>query len=591
MNGFFLELSIVMVFALVVSLIMQKIRQPLLIGYILTGIVVGPLFFNILSDNLNYDAFSHIGVALLLFIVGLHLNLKLIKEVGFISLVTGLGQVLFTSLFGFFIGILLGFSYTASALLAIGLTFSSTIIIVKLLSDKRDLDTLYGRIAVGFLLVQDLVAVILMMFIGTFLALGSTQGISAVLMKTLFFGVLAIAFTFLFSKYLMPYIMDKIANSQEMLFIFIITWCFALSSLFGFLGFSIEIGALIAGITLASSAYQFEISAKVKPLRDFFIILFFILIGSQMIPDLPAQSLETDSITERLSVIWERIDSLMIPAIVFSIFILIGNPLIVLILMTALGYSSRTGFLAGLTVAQISEFSLILGMMAKNAGFLTSSELSMLTFVGLFTITASTYMIMHGEGLFKRFEHILRKLEKKKLKDAKTVYSEKYDIIIFGYDRIGYNLVNAIERQNKRYLIIDHNPDLIKKLKEKGIHCLYGDASNTELLSELDFKDVKLVISTIPNNEVNILILSSIRKINKHSIVILTANHIDSALELYQLGTDYVIMPHFLGGEYVATLIERYSESFHHFLYEKIKHMKELNERKSFGHEHPKYEK
>lgn len=581
MSSFFVELSIVMTLAFILSFTMNKIKQPVLIGYILTGLIAGPLFLNILSSNDGYQTFSHIGVSLLLFIVGLNLNLKLIKDVGVISLITGIGQVLFTSFFGFVIAISLGFDPLPAIILAICLTFSSTIIIVKLLSDKKEIDTLYGRISMGFLLVQDFIAVIILMLISSFLNIDG-QSLEFIFIKTILLGLAALISTYFLSRYFIPTLIDKIATSQELLFIFIITWCFGLASLFQMLGFSIEIGALLAGITLASTSYQPEISARVKPLRDFFIVMFFILLGSQMIPNVPTTGIDT--IGEKLYFIYDSLNGLLVPAIIFSIFVLVGNPIIVLVLMLILGYSGRTGFLAGLTVAQISEFSLILALMSNQANYISRAEVSMLTLVGIITITASTYMIIYGNLIYKKFENVIKKFEKHNLKDkTQGPQGMKHDILIFGYNRIGNSLDKTIKNLKKETLIVDLDPRVIKHLKEKNINCLYGDASDVEFISEFNLKDVTLLVSTISELETNRLLLESIRETNKKATVILTATHIDHALELYKLGADYVILPHIIGGNYVSSLIEKYGIEMDNFIEEKMNHINELKDRKSTG--------
>ncbi len=588
MSSFFVELSIVMIIVLVVSLIVNKVKQPLLIGYILTGLMAGPLFLNILSSNEGYETFAHIGISLLLFIVGLHLNLKLIKEVGAISLITGLGQVIFTSIIGMGIAILFGYSLVASLLIAIALTFSSTIIIVKLLTDKKDLDTLYGKISMGFLIIQDLVAVIILMVISAFLNPSPDSNLYSLVLKTSIFAVIAVVLTYILSKAVLPRFLENISKSTELLFIFIITWCFGVSALFQKAGFSLEIGALLAGISLASSPYQFEISARVRPLRDFFIVMFFILLGSQMVP--PIDGIQDVTFSEKLGLITETLSPIIVPALIFSLFVLVGNPLIVLILMNLLGYSSRTGFLAGLTVAQISEFSLIMAMLGRDAGFLTVEEVSMITLVGIITITASTYMILHGNSIYKKFQPLLNKLERKKLKETSTkIQKEENEILIFGYDRIGYSLLKSIKKLKKSYVIIDYDPEIIKKLKSENINCIYGDASNIEFVSEFNLEAAKMFISTIPDIEINMLLLKQFKKRNNSATIIQTANQIDDALELYKEGSDYVILPHFLGGDYASTLIEKYAGNLQDFLSEKVNHISTLKERKEQGFEHPQH--
>ena len=591
MDGFFFELSIVMALVLLVSFFMNKIKQPLLIGYIFTGLIAGPLFLNILSSTKGYETFSHIGIALLLFIVGLHLNLKLIKEVGIVSLVTGVGQVVFTSIVGFIISYFLGFSIVSSMLIAVCLTFSSTIIIVKLLSDKKDIDTLYGKISMGFLIVQDLIAVIMLMAISAFLIPSDGSSISLMFLKTTITILIALVLTYILAKFVLPKLLKSIAKSTELLFIFVISWCLGVAAFFDYLGFSLEVGALLAGVALASSSYQFEISSKIRPLRDFFIVMFFILLGSQMVP--PIEGIEEVGYIEKLGLIGDAFSPIILPALVLSLFVLVGNPLIVLILMSILGYSSRTGFLAGLTVAQISEFGLILAMLGVQAGFLSMQELAMITLVGIITITGSTYMILNGNYLYNKFEPILKKFEKKKTKESNysKLQNKHYETLIFGYDRIGYSLLKSLDKLQKSYLVIDYDPEVIRKLKAKKINCLYGDASNIDFLEDFKFEESKLVISTIPDYEINTVLLATIREKNKKNNVILTSNNIDDALDLYKQGADYVILPHFLGGNYVSTLIENNYEDFSEILKEKIKHINDLKERKSFGHEHPRSKK
>ena len=587
MSGFFFELSLVMVLVLVISFIMEKIKQPLLIGYIFTGLIASPLFLDILGSHEGYETFSHIGIALLLFIVGLHLNLKLIKEVGLVSLVTGIGQVLFTSIVGLLLSLVLGFSFVASLLIAVCLTFSSTIIIVKLLSDKKDIDTLYGKISMGFLIVQDLIAVIILMTISAFISPDNSSNVGWLVFKTAAIIAVSILFTYVLSRTLIPKALHVISKSTELLFIFVITWCLSISALFDYLGFSLEVGALLAGVALASTQYQAEISSRIRPLRDFFIVMFFILLGSQMIP--PIEGIEAAGFGEKLSMIGEAFSPIFVPALLLSLFVLIGNPLIVLLLMSFLGYSSKTGFLAGLTVAQISEFGLILAMLGKEAGFLTTQEVSLITLVGIITITGSTYMILNGNYIYSLFSPLLRKLDNKKLKDSieSKIKKQHYEIIIFGYDRIGYSLLDTIQKLNRSYIIVDHDPEVIKKLKRHNINCAYGDASNIEFIDEFNYDETSLFVSTIPHYQTNVLLFSTLKEHNKGATVILTANFIDDALSLYSKGADYVILPHFLGGQYASTLIETYNGNFNMLMEEKLKHIKDLRQRKDFGHEHP----
>lgn len=568
-ESYFVNVSMIILVALGVSAVMRALKQPLIIGYIFTGIVVGPYFFDLLEANSAVGTFSQIGVALLLFTVGLHLNPKVIKEVGKVSLITGVGQVVFTSLIGFAISKLLGFSTMSSIYIAVALTFSSTIIIMKLLTDKGDLESVYGKIAVGFLIVQDIIAVFALMFISS-LSSGGAEVYSTIAM-TLLKGLIAVALLSVFSIYILPGITRVVAKSQEFLFLFSISWCMTLASLFQFLGFSLEIGALFAGTALSISPYSGEISSKLKPLRDFFIVLFFIIIGSQMVIGDIQQNL--------------------VPIVVFSLFILIGNPLIVMVLMGMLGHTKRNGFMAGLTVAQISEFSIILVSLGITVGHLNQEILSLVTMVGLLTIAGSTYMIMYSNKIYPYISGYLKIFEKKSTNNKKTSKAD-YDAILFGYNRIGFNILRAFKKIKEKYLVVDYNPETISALSKHRIPCIYGDAYDLEFLNdELDLRKAKLVISTIPEFETNMLLLESIKNKNPDAITILRAHRIDDALELYKKGADYVLTPHFLGGEYVANMISDFKTKESDYKKERKKHIKMLEDIEKRGKKHPEVEK
>jgi Kef-type K+ transport system membrane component KefB/Trk K+ transport system NAD-binding subunit len=566
----FLELGILIALTTIIAILVKVLRQPLIIGYILTGIIAGPYLLNLIRSDEIINIFSEIGIALLLFIVGIHLNPRVIKEVGLISLITGVGQVLFTSLIGFIIGISLGFNVIESIFISIAFAFSSTIIIMKLLTDKGDTEKLYGKIAIGFLIVQDFIAIIILMVITT---LSGDFTLGSFASQILITGTILLILLVLASIYVLPPVTKIIAKSQELLLLFSISWALALASLFYYLGFSMEIGALLAGITLSMSPYRYEIGFKLRPIRDFFIVLFFIFLGYQM----P----------------FESINEMIIPIIVFSVFILIGNPLIVIILMGLMGYTKRNSFLAGLTVAQISEFSIIvIGMAMKYYHNSIEKDILLLTTgVALITIAGSSYMIIYGQKIYPYVSKFLTVFEKKgKKKDEHKLYGdESHDIILFGYDRIGLNLMESFKKLKSKFLIIDHNPDRILELAKQNIDARYGDATDVELLNDLNFKKAKMIISTITDFETNLLITTKAREKNNDLIIIVVSHSIDNSIELYTKGATYVIMPHFLGGSHASTLIEKYMFDPDKFIKEKIEHIEHLKNRKQKGQDHPKH--
>lgn len=562
----FIQLSLLLIVVLAVSFITRLLKQPLIIGYIVAGIIVGPFFLNLLRMNDTIYSFSEFGIAFLLFIVGLHLSPRIIKEVGKVSLITGIGQVIFTSIIGYFIGLALGFSSIVSIYIAIALTFSSTIIIMKLLSDKDALEKLYGKISIGFLLVQDLIAIIILIVVSSF---SSGLSMANIVTETLVKGAILVLILAPLSYYVLPKLSNFFAKSQEFLFLFAIVWGLGLASLFFYSGFSIEVGALIAGIMLSMSPYSYEISSKLKPLRDFFIISFFIILGSQMI--------------------FSDISRLFLPAVLFSIFILVGNPLIVMILMGLLGYSKRTGFMAGLTVAQISEFSLILVALGVKIGHLSQEILSFVTLIGLVTIAGSTYMIMYSDKIYPFISRYLSIFEKKNSKEE-SLKEKEYDYILFGENRIGFSIMKLFMKSKKNYIIIDFNPERVDGLCKRGINCIYGDVSNSELLDSLKIEKAKLVVSTVPEPEVNFMLLNKLKK-NENTIIIVTARQISEAFQLYKEGADYVILPHFLGGEYTSSIIEKAGINKKIYEKEKAKQIRDLKERLREGQEHPRIER
>lgn len=430
----FIELSKILFITLITTGIIKLLKQPEIIGYILSGIIAGPVFLNIINSTETLATFSQIGIALLLFFVGLNLNPKTIKEVGKISLITGIGQVVFTSGVGFLILKLLGFNTITSIYVAIALSFSSTIVIMKLITDKRELDSLYARISIGFLIVQDFIAIFILLIISS---LGNKISLGYMLLETVLKGLAGIVLLFLLSIYVLPKITKVIAKSQEFLLLFSITWCFLVATLFHYLNFSIEVGALLAGMALSMSPYHFEISSRMKPLRDFFLVLFFIVLGSQM------------TFSNILNYFWIIIG--------LSLFVLIGNPIIVMVLMGLLGYTKRTSFLAGLTVAQISEFSMILVTMGASAGHLSQEIISVVTTIGLITFAGSTYMILYSNKLYSLLSKYLTIFERKgkKIDEHKYHKDEDYEIILFGYNRIGFDILEALKKIRKKFLIID----------------------------------------------------------------------------------------------------------------------------------------
>ena len=518
--SFFLEISVIIFIAILVTTLMRLFKQPLIIGYILTGIIVSPYLLNVVKDTASISVFAQIGVALLLFMVGINLNPKVLKEVGKVSFFTGIGQIVFTTGFGYLICLLLRFNWITSLYISLAFAFSSTIIIMKLLSDKGEVNSLYGKISVGFLVVQDLVAILVLIAVSSLIGTGNTTTISGI-----FIGVGLLILLLLFSIYLLPKFLKFVSKSQEFLLLFSIGWCLIIASLFFYFGFSIEIGALLAGFLLSFSPYRFEINLKLKPLRDFFLILFFVLLGLQMS--------------------FGNINAYILPIIVLSLFILIGNPLIVMLIVGLSGYKKRTGFMAGLTVAQISEFSLILIALGISVGHLNAEILSFATVVGLITITGSSYMIIFSDKIFDKISKYLKIFEKKDAveKENKT---EEYEYLVFGYNRMGYGVGQYLKKRNRKFIVIDYNPETANILTKENINHIYGDAGDVELIDDLNVSKVKVAVSTINSFAIDMFLIKKLKEMNRNMFIIVASEDVDQALKFYNAGVDYVIMPKFL---------------------------------------------
>ncbi len=562
-SSLFLELSLIIAIGALVAIIMRLLKQPLIVSHILTGLIVGPFFLDYLHSEELFQLFSEIGIAILLFTVGLNLSPRLVKQFGKISLFTAIGQVVGTSLAGFLVAQFFGYSTTTSWYIGLALAFSSTIIILKLLSDKNELETLHAKLATGFLLIQDFIALILLFSIPII----SSPDVSSWSVVTMFLkGAVMTLLIWLIAHKLLRPLNNFLSHSSELLFLFSISWGFIIASLFKIAGFSLETGALIAGVTLATLPARHEISARLAPLRDFFIVLFFIMLGAQMaVGDIVA---------------------LFPKAIIFSLLIIIVNPIILMMIMKSAGYRKKTSFKTALTVTQISEFSLILVTLGVNLGHLRPEILSLITLIALITIFISSYLILHADTIYELLASALSIFENKQPTE-RPYHRQRFPIILFGCNRIGYDFVETFSNEGKKFLVVDFNPDTINELETTGIPAEYGDAGDIGFLETLDGSKLELLISTIPNLAINTLIVETIRKQNNKAIMMMVAHTINDALLLYDIGVDYVILPHFLGGQYAADIIVKMGVDRRRFATLKTKHVNYLHSKLSLGHEHP----
>ncbi len=544
----FVELSIVIALVTAISLVMRWLRQPLIIGYILTGIIVGPAFLGLIDQKETFEVFSEIGIALLLFIIGLELKLSIIKSLGKTVLVTALAAIIGTGFLGYAACLMLGIDALSALIIALALTFSSTIIIVKVLNDKKENNRLYAQITIGVLLLEDILATVALLFITT----GKDELSLATIALLIGKGLLLAAFLLLASSKVLPRIARHIAKSQEILFLSAIAWGFGIATLFEVAGFSIEVGALFAGIALASLPYTQEIGARLKPLRDFFIVLFFIGLG------------------ETLSV--ANLSSALLPAIVLSAVVLLSKPVLIMTSLGALGYTKRTSFKSALPLSQISEFSIVLIVLAVSNGLVQPQFSALITLVAIITIGASTYLMQYDGKLFAKLEDKLQLFERRIIKEHE-VRSKEFPLVLFGYKKGGHEFVKTFRGMQKRFVVVDYNPEVIESLERQRINVLYGDATDIELLQELAVEKIKLAVSTISDHTSNVSLVKYLVKHAPKSVIICHSENYNQAAELYRLGATYVMIPHYIGSERISSFIKRNGLSKQHFEHYREKHL------------------
>jgi len=537
----FYEVAALLGLAAAVGFVGLLLRQPLIVAFIAVGILAGPSGLDIARSEEPIDLLAELGIALLLFLVGLKLDLGLVRTLGRVALVTGLGQVAFTTLFGFAIGLALGLDPVTAIYVAVALTFSSTIIIVKLLSDKREIDSLHGRIALGFLIVQDLVVVLAMIVlsaVGAGAAAGSAAGsagsAAGEVLAVFGYGAAMLAAVGLFVRYAATPLVERLSRAPELLVSFAIGWAALLAALGDYLGFGKELGGLLAGVSLASTPFREAIAARLASLRDFLLLFFFIALGA---------SLDLSTLGAGIA-----------PAVVLALFVLIGNPLIVLALMGALGYRKRTGFLAGLTVAQISEFSLIFMAMGVALGHVAPDALGLVTLVGLITIAASTYMITYAHPLYRRLEPLLGPFERRSAgraeDDAAAPPGRPHDAVVFGLGRYGAAIAQALRGAGWRVLGVDFDPVAVRHARANGFDVVFGDATDPEFLAHLPMGGARWAVLAVPEHDTGVShddprrsLIAALRDRGFAGRIAVAAHREATAERLVAVGADLVLMP------------------------------------------------
>lgn len=532
-----LELAIVVLIATVLGMIARWLKQPLILAFITTGIIISHLGLFHLNDAETLRIFSDLGIMFLLFLVGLEIDFRSLKLIGKPSLIIGAAQIVVTFGLGFLLSAALSFSPIQAAYIAIALTLSSTVIVVKLLSEKKDTGSLYGKLSVGLLLVQDLVVILILVLLS-----GIASGTGFVPMEliiTIGKAVILFGATIMVGRKIIPLIFDRIALSQELVFFSSISWAFIVAAIVSHpaIGFPIEVGGLLAGISLSNSSHQFQIFSKIKYLRDFFILIFFVILGS--------------------SLVFSSYATILIPLIAVTLFVLVIKPLVVMLIMGWMGYRKKTSFFTAITIAQVSEFSLVLSTIGLKLGHLSTETVAIITGAAILSIAFSTYIVSHAEAIYPRISRFLSPFQRKRLTEK---FSEEEEfskpIILIGAHRIGQSIAFNLKKED--VLVVDFDPEIIHFLNKYGYDYLFGDISDQEVFERIHIHNARLVISTTQDFRDNTMLIREVTALKKKGSdirIIVRSDDEKEVEQLYKLGADYVIFPHFTSGQYLGRSI------------------------------------
>ncbi|MBN8704272.1 MAG: cation:proton antiporter [Bacteroidetes bacterium] len=541
------SVGISIIAATVLAYLAHLLKQPLLLAYLATGMLIGPLIgFGWVSNQADIETISHIGLILLLFLIGLEIDVKKLMDSGTSLITSGISQFLINTLIGLGFFALIGFTISNGnydlLYLAICCSLSSTAIAVKLLYSKFELDTLAGRLTLGILVFQDIWA-ILVLGIQPNLANPDVLAIFGSLLK----GVLLVLIALVASKYLLPKLFKRIGKNPEMVLVASLGWCFALCGLSVQLGMSAEMGALIAGVSISTFPYNLDVIAKVINIRDFFVTLFFVALGMQI----PNPFLQPE---------------LLGLALITALFLILSRFISVYPILYGLKNGHRVSLLTSINLAQLSEFSLVIASLGFAAGHISQDILTVIMFTFVITSISSTYLIQFNQQV----QGVLAKgLITIGLKDVESHKSEDEDekdegkeIALLGFFRVASSLIRETMDDPKsdlkdKILVVDFNPEVHNTLHSLGIKAIYGDISHLDTLHHAGIHEAKLVVSTIPDNILvgtdNLKMIKAIKSLCPHARIVVTAESTARALKMYQEGADYVFLPRILAAEHLKS--------------------------------------
>ncbi len=541
MGNIFFEITLILCIATCLAIVFRAFKQPPILAYILTGMLIGPFGFIQGPSFEVLQNFSELGITLLLFLLGLELKLNDLRSIGKVVIIVGILQVIGTAALGFGFSLLFGLGPLIAFYIGAAVAFSSTIIVVKLLADQKDLKSLHGKLAVGILLVQDVFAILFLMIVSGYKPEVSALATMFSLVGIAAKGIVLFAIVAFLSRKIVPHMFHVISQSQELLFLFSLAWVFGIAGIVAspWVGFSIEIGGFLAGISLANAVENIQIVAKVRPLRDFFVTLFFVFLGAQLGIG--------------------NIENTIFLAIILTILVVVIKPFLVMAFLSLFAYRKRTSFFTGLSIGQLSEFSFIIMLLGNKSGSIPSSVLSMITLVGIVSFVWSSYTISHINKMYVLLEKYLGFIEWRKGRGETITHNSQQmtdHTILIGATRMGHTIIDVLGNNADQFLVVDFDPEMIKTLTEKGIPTVFGDIIDGDIAEHANVAKAKYVISTISDKNDNIHIIKFVQHLSKRPKVIVVAYDTDEARAYYAAGADYVVMPHIASGKQIARALK-----------------------------------
>lgn len=557
--------AILITAASALGFVAKFVRVPLIVAYIFAGFLLSTLALKLPQGEI-FSFLPAIGIAFLLFLIGSELDLREIRNLGRPIFLASIFQMLFSAVSIFLLSQVFGFTVSESVYLGFALGFSSTIIVVKLFSDRGEMNSLPGKLAIGILLIEDLIAVAALMSLSlraSVIGVGVT--LTAPLLALVVKAAVLFLITYIAARHLLPKLFKIAAGQNELLFLSGVSVCFAFVALSIFLGFSLEIGAFLGGISIASSPYHFEIAGRIKPLRDLFVTIFFVDLGARV-------GLAIDEI-------------LIIPILFFSAWALFVKPTVFLFVLGRERFRKHTIFKTSIGLSQISEFSLILVFAGLKSQQVGEEALSTVAFTALLTMAVSSVLITKSELIYKKLRKFVAVFESKNPRESviqKVEGDLNGHILLLGCDRTGRRLLPALKKLGVPFVVVDFNPEVVNELIAGKVNTIYGDISDPEVLELVNFEKAGGVISTITDFEDNLALLAKIRKFHKRPITIMVASYPHDALKLYEAGADYVVLPNLISGEHLAEVIEEHAFDQDFYKKKKERHFIRLTREKQY---------